>query len=301
MMKKSLTIFLACALTVLFSSCSFRLSDLTYVQKTLKGLTAESFDVNVLGVDEDDWVFGEKKFMVEDLVEKQDPSIGVREVIACKGDRVYFSTSRKGYWGVSSIRTDGTGLTEHFERSIHANSNMQSDPNVWSFPYYRTGKIDFSTTGTFCYNGKIIMFDQEFVCELDIFTEKVAEYPTEQYTFPKNDCSIYISYDELYKATGELIPLTWIAEKSDVFRQILELKDFKCWGGDSPLEYSFFSVQQIDERTYFIYEVLDWGGHAYAVVFSYDPLTENVAYLWYQYTGDHPSDYRLVPVYEESK
>lgn len=300
MMKKSLTIFLACVLAVLFSSCSFRLSDLTYVQNTLKGLTAESFDVNVIGASFRTNVHSERELRTKELFEKQNPELKVNQIIACKGDKIYLLTWRNEKWSISSIRSNGTDLTVHFERGISAEAIGDQYPDAWYLGDSQTGKPDFSESGTFCYNGKIVMFDQKYVSELDIFTEKVTEYPTEQYAFPENDCPIYISDGELYKASGELIPPTWIAEKSEAFRQILELKDFKlCNENFSALTNLFCSVQQIDKKTYLICEVLDWKGDAYAVVFSYDPLTENVAYLWHQHTRDPVVfSYRLIPVYE---
>lgn len=265
----------------------------------------------------DDWEtesdFANKKILYDNLVEYNSDFISLKEALGLTGTiqevfcfengRFYFFYIKGGdevNWCIASCKENGSDLQIHYaapENTLYTyyplarfgseKSCKLTHPGLEA-PY---GGLYRDHTIYLRHSAGIIAYS---ITENTVFV--VDSIPESSYSFEIDDFSVIKVIDKkgtLFKT----LTLEDLAVKNDCAKKLLGFYEKSIWDKEiTMLDKLFVDVKEINDHFFILCKVLDYFGNAYAVVFEYAPLFDNVEYVTYYKIGGYISEFDFIPI-----
>lgn len=122
---------------------------------------------------------------------------------------------------------------------------------------------------------------------------EISDFEYRPYEWARKDDGVVIT--EIETGITRYITLEYLADRNSYANKILELSSVKIWDGKSLTDHFFCRMKVMNGKIYFISEVMNFWGEAFAVVFQYDFESEDVKFVsWYFVNNPVDSNYDIV-------
>lgn len=215
----------------------------------------------------------------------------VEDLLYADENRIYFiktsysdSPLKKEKWSIVSMDHNGNDYKIHYEDEFTDYYHTFSEINRRG---YDNG---------ICIGKKIFLKDIERTVEYDIETDtamEISDFEYRQYEWARKYDEVAIT--EIETGITRSITLEYLADRNVYAKKILELSDVKNWDNKSLTEHFFRNIKIMNGKIYFLSEVMNFWGEAFAVVFQYDFESEDVKFVsWYFVNNPVSSNYDIV-------